>query len=66
MQDVKKDRELKTDARGFVRKTLASTHVVADVTSDWIRPSMDESRPIDGLMQGVLDRASVRMLLLLS
>ena len=34
MQGVKKDKELMTDARGFVRETLASTHVVADTTSD--------------------------------
>jgi hypothetical protein len=133
MQGVKKDRELKTDARGFVREALVPTHVVADTTSDLklknafvrrglafdqaqvmsfstheklvalffteylreqpvgfarvsqdqlmradrdffrrlqeltrggIRPSMDGSRPIDGLMQGVLDSAAVQMLLL--
>jgi hypothetical protein len=61
---LRKGRELKTDARCFVRKTLASTHVVADITSDRIRPSMDGSRPVDGLMPGALDIVAVQMLLL--
>ena len=43
---------------------MASTHVVADITSDRIRPSMDGSRPVDGLMPGALDSVAVQMLLL--
>jgi hypothetical protein len=34
MQGVKKDRELRTDARGFVREMVVLAHVVAVTTSD--------------------------------
>ena len=53
---VSQDQMMRADREIFRR--------LQELTRGGIRPSMDGSRPIDGLMQGVLDSAAVQMLLL--